>query len=513
MEYHELETKIFNFFIEDKSLLKIIGFNDEVHYNYLLKQIQKKVQTTNNIRLYYQGFPMPSDIRAIQVVQGSVEGMNLNQLNQENISLVSNPAINKKVKDAILTILQPRLLQPFKSQNIKMNFFTKQIVWLYEFLNKNYKESENKILIYYGTVTEDDLYQLQMLYMLGFRILYINSFQDVNIGVGETIQLENIAPMKSFIERINQAVSILPEESITNKENTENKITTWAGEAKEELYNNLYDENSIIRPWQFKKYTTLSINFNAVLEDIQTYWKEDAKLRPEFKVQDNKVIIPNFMTKINGCYSDLGKYYELIEDLRNTDLNLFLNSTTFLSTNYLSEEMYSLGFIFRSQDKFIDIEKLKKHELYRLKNINQDVQNFIIKKLNEFIEKNPEIELKYIVELIATVITMDEKFLQLIENFDYPFKVPKIIFYLYNRDTFDMRTGNFIQYLNLIGFDILFFSPIGSESIEEYMYHGTLNTIYLEEMKFDLTYEELEKHKKRTTTKKKNFFSNLFGGE
>lgn len=505
--YHELETKVFDFFINDELLLNLIGISDELHYNYLLKQIYNKT-LNSSIALYTEGFPIPSDINAIQTVQYALLNMNLNQLNNEDIVLTNNPIINKKVKEAILMVLQPRLLQPFKSQNVKQNFFTKQIVWLYEILNQ-YQNSfdDKKVLIYYGTASEDDCYLLQMLYILGFKILYINSFKEEKFGVGETIKLDEIAPMKPFKERLNKAIDILPEESISNQLNSQNKITTWAGEAKEELYNSLYDENSIIRPWQFKKWTTKSINFNAVIEDINTYWKEDGKLRPGFKAENGIVSISNFMTKINGCYSDLTKYNDLIEQLISPDLVLFIKEPNFLNLNYTKQEMFSLGFIFEN-NRIIE-EQLTNHPLYKLNKVNSDIQHFIITKLNEFMDINEKyLDLKDFVELIATVITIDESFLRLIENFDYPFKVPKVVIYLYNRESFDKRTGNFINFLNLIGLDIVILSPTGSESMEDYMYGDTLNTIQLEEMRFNLTYEEVSKHKK--IIKKKGFFSNLF---
>src|SRR5699024_7147952 len=120
--------------------------------------------------LYDNGIPIPSNIQVISMVQSAVDTMNLNHLDQEEIALTNQPIMNHQIKQAIMQVLQPRLLQPFKSQNVKNNFFVKQIVLLYEFVNQ-----AKRILVYYGTPTDEDIYLLQMLYLLDFRILYLNS--------------------------------------------------------------------------------------------------------------------------------------------------------------------------------------------------------------------------------------------------------------------------------------------------------------------------------------------------
>ena len=503
MDYQALENQIFDFFTSKEKLLKVIGVDDELHYNYLLKQLVNKINSMNMVLLYDNGIPIPSNIQVISMVQSAVDTMNLNHLDQEDIALTNQPIMNHQIKQAIMQVLQPRLLQPFKSQNVKNNFFVKQIVWLYEFVNQ-----AKRILVYYGTPTDEDIYLLQMLYLLDFRILYLNSFHDENIGVGKTLNLSGISPMKPLKTRVRESVEELPERSVTGQ--GEGMITTWAGEAKEELYNTLYDQHSILRPWQFKKWTTKAIPFNAVIEDLGTYWKEDAKLRPEFKAENGVVTVPHFFTKVNGVYSDLEKYANWVEELKSADLTMFFTDTSLFHPSYDLQSMYSLSFV-SDQTQKIQPDVLKKHALYRLAPLNDDVEDFMIKKLNEFWEVyGKQLELRDFIELIANVITLDEPLLRQIENFDYPFKIPKFIFYLYNRDGFDKATGCLLQYFNLIGMDLIFLSPTGTDSMEEWTFRKPMNIIQLDEMKFDLQYDQLKTFEKKQK-KKSGFFASLFG--
>ena len=86
MDYQLLENQIFDFFTSKEKLLKVIGVDDELHYNYLLKQLVNKINSMNTVLLYDNGIPIPSNIQVISMVQSAVDTMNLNHLDQEEIA-------------------------------------------------------------------------------------------------------------------------------------------------------------------------------------------------------------------------------------------------------------------------------------------------------------------------------------------------------------------------------------------------------------------------------------------
>ena len=507
------EQQIREFFTQnDIQLLKLIGYSDEKKYNYLMKKVYEEVSTHQNCKLYDIGIPIPSDMNVIALVQQNVNNMNLNELDKEEIILSSNEHINYLIKEAIQKVLQPILIhQTFKTQTIKNNFLVKHIVWIYERIQEfDWNINIKPILVAYGELDLDEVYHLQVLNLLGVKILYINSSRDVELNkyskiYESVITLNHVAPIELFDVRVANAVDVLNEPKQSQSKQKE-MVTTWAKQAKTELHEELYSSNGVFRPWQFKEGTTKALPIDAVVEDIETYWEQEAKFRPGFKVVNNSVYVPKFITKINGTYTDVSKYKKLVGFTKNSKLTLFKVGVNLTNKTYSNEDMYSLAFIMNDDE--VSYEGVKTHGLYRLNKLNIDVQNFIIRKTNDFIKEHKDkVEMKDLLELMATIITMEDEYAKLIECFDFPFKVPKLIVYISDRSNFDKRNGLFLNYLNSIGLDILIYSPTGSVSIEEHMYGEPLSVITLDEMNFDIEYEKLNaiKIKEKVNLLKKIF--------
>ena len=492
-----------------KESVKIIGFSNENEYNYLLKQIYEILLPKNPL-IIDGGFKVPSNMQVIMNVQNSIKSMDLNNLKYDDIILTNNILLNKKIQNAIINILQPLLLKSFDVPIKKTNFFVKHIVWIYERINEvNWETIDKPILIYYGNTNEDDEIHLKILNDIGFHIVYINPRMNKenvfykNLYISNEFIYNNYANPEKFFVRIAKAKDIKQEENL-------NIIQTVAKKAKEEFNENIYKNGYIFRPWQFKQAFTKPIYMDAILEDIKTYWNQDARFREGFiiKQENNRenIYIPNFFTKINGSLFDKVSYKEIVNFTKETQLTLFKTTTNIIYSNFSKEDMFSLMFVM-TYDK-VDFEKIRKHKLYNLSRINIDVQKFIIDKYNEFCEKfKNNVQQIDLIYLLATIINSDLEFVKLIENFDFPFRIPKLVIYLKDRESFDLNNSLFIHYLNLIGLDIIIFSPTGSESIEEYLFGNYLNTITLEEMNYDLDYDTLNNYKK---VEKKNFFKKLF---
>lgn len=507
------EQQVINFFTDNTKLLKIVGYNDEKTYNYLIRKVYQESLKHNNCKTYDKGFPKPSDMNIISIVQQSVENMDLNNLANEDIILTNNGELNYRIKNAIVQILQPLIINgKFSNDMIKSNFVVKHIVWLYERINEYDWISPNKpIMILYGEYDTDELYHIELLNLIGIKALYVNSSRNVILNNYSKIEensiiFNSVTPIESYGIRVANGVDTLNIPNTMSSTNNEGVITTWAKQAKDELHKELYDSNGVFRPWQFKDGTTKPLYIDAVIEDIETYWTTEARFRPEFKVEGLTVYVPNFISKINGTYADLGKYKKLVNFTKDSKLTLFKEGVELLNRTYTNEEMYSLMFTIENDE--VNYEKIKSHKLYGLSKINVDVQNYIIRKINDFINLyKDKIDMKYILDVIATIITMNDEYVTLIERFDFPFKVPKLVIYISDRSNFDKRTGLFLNYLNTLGLDIIVYSPTGSSSIEEHMYGTPLNIITLDEMNFDIEYSKLSliKIKEKTSLLRKLF--------
>ena len=499
--------------IKNKST-KILGFSNEDEYNYLLKKIYDYIHPLNSITVD-NGFPIPCNAEIINSVQKSLNTIDLNNLKKDDIILTNNIPLNKKIQDAILKYLQPELLKNFNNKYQKENLFVQHIVWIYERINQ-VNWNETPYLLYFGNTNINDEIHLLILNEIGFQIIFINPRLKIEnpfikqLTLNEEIIFQNYANCDKLFLRIAKA-----KEPIVIKNNSQ-IIQTVAKKAKDEFSANMYKNNSIFKPWQFKKGFTSPIYIDAVIEDIKTYWNQDARFREGFEIKNETieslqeikecVYIPNFFTKINGSYFNKIDYKELVNFTKNSQLTIFKTSTELLKPTFNKEDMFSLMFVM-SYDK-VDFDKIKNHKLYNLSRVNVDVQKFIINKYNEFVQKfKNNVQQTDLIYLLASIINSDLEFIKLIENFDFPFRIPKIVIYLKDRESFDLNNSLFIHYLNLIGFDIIIFSPTGSESIEENLFGNYLNIITLEEMNYDLDYDNLNNYKK---VEKKNFFQKLF---
>ena len=70
--------------------------------------------------------------------------------------------------------------------------------------------------------------------------------------------------------------------------------------------------------------------------------------------------------------------------------------------------------------------------------------------------------------IISTVLNLNKDILRLIQNFDFTKKNPKIVFINTGEKTYSLEDAIVTAFLNLIGFDIIFFVPTGYKGIELY---------------------------------------------
>lgn len=482
--------------IYDKSkfgITKVIGFTNEDYYNSLLKDIFDETNKDNSV-FYRDNVPFPSNRDVIELIQNAAFNMNLDNIEFEQINLTSNENINIVTKRALDKVLAPYLRNTkFESKNVKINFFTKIIVWLYELLNRRDFNSLSNI-IYYGEIEEDEKIYFEILGNMKFNIVLFKPNGNINIDSYREFVYENYSSNKTLLERIN---------AVNNKTNkSEAKLI------KDELTNEFL-KSGIFKPWIFRKGYVESLDCEYVVEDIKTYIKEDSRFRPNFYNNELTAYVPNFFVKINGTYIDKVKYKELIESVSTGSLVKIIRNPNLIETKEIQMmDVYSLAFVLNEDKTQIIPDKLREHKLYGLKNANLDVQTLIIRKLNDFYLKyksyiTPEEFLK----LIYLVSNLPNNYLSLIENFDFPYKIPKLLIYLKDRKSINKESAIILHFFKSLAFDIVIFSPIGTPYIEDYLFGEQLSIIDLEEMTSDYNYNLAISKKEEL---KKSIFKKIF---
>jgi len=98
---------------------------------------------------------------------------------------------------------------------------------------------------------------------------------------------------------------------------------------------------------------------------------------------------------------------------------------------------------------------------------------------------------KFKLKIIMTILTMDDSLLKLIEVFDYPQEIPKVIVYDNEKATFSENDAILLAYFNLIGLDVVIFTPTNYKTIEQQIKPSLFDVHQLPFVKYDLALPSL----------------------
>ncbi len=393
------------------------------------------------------------------------------------------------------------------------NFTLKLLSWVHNFVpnlmkdfdfqNKSSDEIFNPKVIYYGNIKKHELLFLVFLSRLGCDVLYINSHCDMVSEVTENSDLFS----KSFELPYKAPLKEFPKEELLIRQET------IALKASKELSTALYtDDDGFYKPWQFEEYKTIPITLKTTYYELKILWNEPSSLRTGFIVENYTVHIPNLFAKISGVHSDLNLYWKDISLLKSSENTLFIREIPFTNVTYTKTDLYSLAFVL-DNNGLVDKQKLHNHSSYKFTYLKTSLQQIILDKINYLIKtdmliKTIDKELK--LKILMTILDIDKNILQLIQQYDYPSKIPKLIIYDNNESAFSDEDSITLCFLNLFGFDITILTPTGYNNIEEKIQSRFYDTHRLEEVNFNLPLPNLSEEKKYTKAKVKIFFSNVF---
>lgn len=405
----------------------------------------------------------------------------------------------QNIRRALEQVLELYLRNESFTNTSKMEtFLLKMIIWLQRLLSTLFPANSSGLLVpkvlFYGDIKGHEVYFLIFLSLIGTDILYIHteplreqkfSQIDPNDTYSKRMLFSNsfpIAPFPTELKRVRKK--------------------TVAFEAKEEIEDLLYGEDvGIFKSRQFEEGFTKPITLRTTHDEMKILWQEEAKIRPEFQVKNNIVYVPNLFVKVSGTYKQLDDYWKELFEMKDAPHTVFKDRVDFTPVTYSRQEMYSTSFVFDSEG-FVDNEALFKHASYKLNYLNQSVQNFIVRKINELIKsdmllQNMSNDLK--VKILMTIITMEKDFLRLIETFDYTGKVPKIIIYHNNSESLTESDIILLCFFNLMGADILIYTPTNYNNIEAWVNRNYFDIHLLPDVQFDLELPT-EKPKQKTKT-------------
>lgn len=462
--------------------------------------IYQKVEFDNNIdQEFIQSFNAcwtkvhTADVRVIVRSLSSV------------LNIVCTDIVLRKVLSEKLSAMLKMYMKQQTNLNILKNSVVKILFWCKKYFMKimtNYDiQRENPKIFFYGQIYRDDLYFLILMFLCSADVVYFNP----------TKQERFPFPMelKDYIKTVSypQKDSIKPIFEMKNEIQMQREATI-AYEADKEIKEVLNDEQSgIYRNWQFENYLLKANTIKTTYDEISIMSDVEARFRHGFKVDKGQIFVPNIFAKISGVTNDRKEYFDFFDKVSSENAVVVKNVPFTVKRGY-----YKFSGLILNND-VINKEKIKKLSEYKFSHIRETVQNYILNTIQEVILKK-DILFKFSkdkdikTDIIYEILTLEKEYLDILQNFDFPYKIPKIIIFHQNENVFTKTDAIRIAFFLLAGFDVLIFTPSGYNDVETVIINANYDVHKLESFDFNLNLEDRYMYSK---PKKKGFFEGLFG--
>ncbi|MBU3090953.1 YceG family protein [Clostridium sp. CF011] len=374
-----------------------------------------------------------------------------------------------------------------------INIYSKELFEEFDYMKINPK------VVFYGEISREEVFYLILLSTLGCDILYFNP---KNAGAFHEIDKYN-AFSNEIVYNCNYEIKPFPS-------NIEDRIKTTAYNAKEELNKTLYtDDSGFYRPWQFSDYNVEAVTLNTTYEEIYIWIKEKAYIREGFKVKDSTVVVPNMFSKICGTHENIDIYWKEINEVSTGKFTKFYNELPIMDVVHLEYGKFNKIYPSNIFSGF-NVSEMLNSSWWKYKELRSGLQKTMAEKikdlcLNPVIINVEQEDLRDLqVDIFSVLINLDTTLLELLQAYDYPEEVPKIV--VYNNE----ENGNLsfedcimLAFMNSMGIDIIIYNPSGYNDIENFIFPEKYDIHRLENVSFKL-------HFKKHVEKKKGFFENLF---
>lgn len=458
---------------------RINGVEDKLTYTSDLYQLyQTLISTKRKVVVVNGEIPMvtPDEIAQIKRSNYARQDQMIRDLSS-NIRLGFNVELQRLINKAFVDVL----LEASKDSGSTLNKLTNKAVYILCWIKRyqaqlfnNWKMPEVSCFIHMGACKNDnEVMFLKFLSKLPVDVLILcpNLNEKCLLNDRNLYEVNNSESL---------ALAVFP------SQDSQVRIGTAAFHAERELDTLMYNDSGIYRNQQYSK--SNSICLQTMYEEIKILWNQELKYRPNFSVTNGVVNIPVIFSKICGVKDGLIQNYwnsvrELLtEDTLVIDKIPFIDSLDVNPVKLLATEFYKNGRIQK--------EKIKHHPKFLYGYLREDVQDMILEKLQKLIDQRiikgtHENGTEY--TIVSTVLNLPKEILRMMQKFDFTKRNPKIIYISTTEKTMSLEDSIVMAFLNLMGFDILFFVPTGYQTIEKHFNSIIMEEHQIGEYKYELS--------------------------
>ena len=462
---------------------RINGVEDRLTYTNELFQLQQELRNARRKLVIVNEEipkPTPEEIAGIKRNNYTKQDQMILDLSG-NIRSLANNELQKIIHKAFVDVI----LTESKKEGENLNRLTNKAVYLLCWLKRymvqlfaNWKPSDIGCFIYMGGCKSDnEALFMSFLGRLPVDVLILCPNLNIKCYLTDPLLYE-----VNYTESL--SVTHFPEES------SEVRIGTAAYHAERDLDTFMYQDTGIYRNKQYGKANV--INLQTMYEEIRILWDQELKYRPNFSTVDGVVNIPVIFSKISGVKDGLvAQYWVSVKELITEDTIVvkgapYISSTAPNPMKSYSAEFYKNGKLQRN--------KIKNHPKYPYGILREEMQEFILDKLQLLIEQKlirgiGENGTEYTV--IAQVLNLPKEIIRMIQKFDFTKKNPKLIYINTGENVISLEDSILTAFLNLIGFDIVFFVPTGYQSVETHFTRDLMEEHQIGEYIYDMQVPDL----------------------
>ena len=261
------------------------------------------------------------------------------------------------------------------------------------------------------------------------------------------------------------------------------KLATVAYNASRELDNILYNSNTIFRDFQFSDMQSLTLK--TTYDEIDVLWHQPSKYRTGFGASETRVTVPNIFAKISGVKDgNLNAYWDSVKWKLSPDTRVIIKSPSYKKYAESQLDVYKPYY----NGEQILTEKLKNSPLNKYNYLSDNLQNLIFSKMQEAVDSGfLKLDQNELLPMILYVGTnLDREVLKLLQKYDFTKDIPKLIIIDVIEDTFSKVECIQLVLYNLLGLDILIYTPTGYRNIETFVSDMAFETHTMNEFEYNV---------------------------
>lgn len=475
----------------------LIGYDEEAVYNNMLLKFKEGFAGSKKQLIFIEKpmeNPTAEEIRQLGTVTRNSTSEMIDEL-ALLIKLNGDPTRTALAQTELRKLLNELYTG---NQTVVFNYGSKLISWLYRCTQaRKYavQYADIPVVLYYGDISQSELYFLHFMSRCGFDVIYITpnkQLLDITVdkNLDNRMQIFQLPQSKESGSYPSKAVKM--------------KVNTVAYSAERELDTMLYGGDAgIFRDFQFPNSQTVTLR--TTLEEIGILWKQEARFRQGFETSGNLVTVPNIFAKISGVKDgNAAAYWEEIRERLTPETILRVKTADQQST---APDLSAYRSFYHNGK--IDAQRLKASSLNRYSYLPDRIQDMLLFKLQEaadsgFLKLSGD-------ELMCTVmhygLNLDKEFMKLLQSFDFTKQLPKLIWIDAVEQTFSLEECIQLVLCDLIGFDILIYTPTGYKNLETFVSADAFEEHTQNEFLYNM---EVPKFKIPSEQKNGGFFGRLF---